>query len=85
MSWTFDDLYFYGRAFWYITSRTADGFPATFTRLPAGSVTTTDMAGPVWFAPSKQVYFQGGEIRPEELSAILVAYTGHGVFIASRY
>jgi hypothetical protein len=24
MSWTFDDLFFYGRAFWYITSRTAD-------------------------------------------------------------
>jgi len=27
---------FFGRAFWYITSRTADGYPATFTRLPAG-------------------------------------------------
>ena len=24
MSWTFDDLFFFGRAFWYITSRTAD-------------------------------------------------------------
>jgi phage portal protein BeeE len=71
MSWTFDDLYFYGRAFWYITSRTADGFPATFTRLPAGSVTTTDMAGPVWFAPSKQVYFQGGEIDPKNLVQFL--------------
>ena len=55
MSWTFDDLYFYGRAFWYITSRTADGFPATFTRLPAGSITTQDMQPPVWFAPSKEI------------------------------
>ena len=27
LSWTFDDLFFYGRAFWYITSRTADGYP----------------------------------------------------------
>jgi len=71
MSWTFDDLYMYGRAFWYITSRTADGFPATFTRLPAGSVTTTDMAGPVWFAPSSQVYFQGGEIDPKNLVQFL--------------
>jgi hypothetical protein len=71
MSWTFDDLYFYGRAFWYITSRTADGFPATFTRLPAGSVTTQDMAGPVWFAPSKEVYFQGGEIDPKNLVQFL--------------
>jgi phage portal protein BeeE len=71
MSWTFDDLYFYGRAFWYITSRTADGYPASFTRLPAGSVTTTDMAGPVWFAPSSQVYFQGGEIDPANLVQFL--------------
>jgi phage portal protein BeeE len=71
MSWTFDDLFFFGRAFWYITSRTADGYPASFTRLPAGSITTTDMAGPVWFAPSKQVYFQGGEIDPTNLVQIL--------------
>lgn len=71
MSWTLDDLLFYGRAFWYITSRTADGYPATFTRLPAGSITTTDMAPPVWFAPSSQVYFQGGEIDPTNLVQFL--------------
>ncbi len=71
MSWTLDDLMMFGRAFWYITSRTADGYPATFTRLPAGSITTTDMAGPVWFAPSSQVYFQGGEIDPTNLVQFL--------------
>jgi phage portal protein BeeE len=71
MSWTLDDLMMFGRAFWYITSRTADGYPASFTRLPAGSVTTTDMAGPVWFAPSSQVYFQGGEIDPGNLVQFL--------------
>jgi phage portal protein BeeE len=71
MSWTLDDLMMFGRAFWYITSRTADGYPASFTRLPAGSVTTTDMAGPVWFAPSSQVYFQGGEIDPYNLVQFL--------------
>jgi phage portal protein BeeE len=71
MSWTLDDLFFFGRAFWYITSRTADGYPASFTRLPAGSVTTTDQAGPVWFAPSSQVYFQGGEIDPTNLVQFL--------------
>ena len=71
MSWLLDDLLFFGRAFWYITSRTADGYPATFTRLPAGSITTTDMAGPVWFAPSSQVYFQGGEIDPANLVQFL--------------
>jgi len=71
MSWTLDDLFFFGRAFWYITSRTADGYPATFTRLPAGSITTTDQSGPVWFAPSTQVYFQGGEIDPANLVQFL--------------
>ena len=71
MSWTLDDLMMFGRAFWYITSRTADGYPASFTRLPAGSISTTDMSGPVWFAPSKQVYFQGGEIDPANLVQFL--------------
>ena len=51
LSWTFDDLFFYGRAFWYITSRTADGYPASYTRLPAAMVQTLDQSGPVWFAP----------------------------------
>jgi phage portal protein BeeE len=67
MAWTFDDLAFFGRAFWYITSRTADGYPASFTRLPAGSITTQDQDGPVWYAPSKEVYFQGGQIDPANL------------------
>jgi hypothetical protein len=71
MSWTFDDLLFFGRAFWYITSRTADGKPATFTRLPVGSVTTTDMVGPVWFAPSQQVFFNGGQLDPKDLVQFL--------------
>lgn len=71
MSWTYDDLLFFGRAFWYITSRTADGYPASFTRLPAGSITTTDMVGPVWFAPSKEVYFNGGQLDPKDLVQFL--------------
>jgi hypothetical protein len=71
MSWTLDDLMMFGRAFWYISSRTADGYPATFTRLPAGSITTTDMVGPVWFAPSKEVYFNGGMLDPTNLVQFL--------------
>ena len=67
MAWTFDDLFFFGRAFWYITSRTQDGYPASFTRLPAGSITTEDQSGPVWYAPSNAVYFQGGAIDPNLL------------------
>jgi phage portal protein BeeE len=64
IAWTFDDLAFFGRAFWYITSRTADGYPASFTRLPTGSISTTDMDGPVWYGPSSQIFFQGGELDP---------------------
>ena len=67
MAWTLDDLLYYVRAFWFVTSRTADGFPASFTRLPAGSVNTTDQIGPVFYSPSKEVYFQGGMIDPNDL------------------
>ena len=64
MAWTFDDLFFFGRAFWYITSRTQDGFPASFTRLPSGSITTPDQSGPVWYAPSNELYFNGEMLDP---------------------
>jgi len=76
MSWTFDDLFFFGRAFWYITSRTADGFPASFTRLPAAMVQTLDQAGPVWFAPSKQVVFQGAELDYNDVVQFLSPIQG---------
>ena len=76
LSWTFDDLFFYGRAFWYITSRTADGYPASYTRLPAAMVQTLDQAGPVWFAPSKQITFQGGELDPTNVVQFLSPIQG---------
>jgi hypothetical protein len=59
MAWTFDDLFFTGRCFWHVQSRTTDGFPASFTRLPAAMVTTMDQAGPVWFGPSNEILFNG--------------------------
>jgi hypothetical protein len=67
MAWLFDDLFFFGRAFLFINSRTADGFPNSFQRLPAAMVNTRDQAGPVWFAPSNEVYFQGGQIDSANL------------------
>lgn len=67
MSWLLDDLFFFGKATLFIQSRTADGFPNSFTRLPAAMVTYRDQAGPVFFAPSNEVYFQGGRIDPENL------------------
>jgi hypothetical protein len=76
MSWTFDDLFFFGRAFWYITSRTADGYPASFTRLPAAMVQTLDQSGPVWFAPSKQLVFNGGALNPDDVVQFLSPIQG---------
>jgi hypothetical protein len=76
LSWTFDDLFFYGRAFWYITSRTADGYPASYTRLPAAMVQTLDQAGPVWFAPSKDIVFNGGGLDPNDVVQFLSPIQG---------
>jgi hypothetical protein len=76
LAWTVDDLFFYGRAFWYITSRTADGYPASYTRLPAAMVQTLDQTGPVWFAPSKQIYFSGGELAAENVVQFLSPIQG---------
>jgi hypothetical protein len=58
-SWLFDDLFFTQRAFLAITARTADGFPSAFQRMPSAMVLTQDQAGPVFFAPSKQIMFSG--------------------------
>ena len=76
LAWLFDDLFFYGRSFLYVTSRTADGYPASFTRLPAAMVNTLDQTGPVWFAPSKQLTFQGGNLNPDDLVQFLSPIQG---------
>ena len=76
LSWTFDDLFFFGRAFWYITSRTADGYPSSYTRLPAAMVQTLDQAGPVWFAPSKDIVFNGGGLDPNDVVQFLSPIQG---------
>jgi len=76
MAWTFDDLFFYGCTFWYITSRTADGFAASYSRLPASMVQTLDQSGPIWYAPSKQIYFSGGEIDANNVVQFLSPIQG---------
>jgi hypothetical protein len=76
MAWTLDDLFFFGKCTWFIQSRTADGFPASFTRLPASMVQYRDQAGPVFFAPSQDVYFQGGRIEPENLVQFISGIQG---------
>ena len=67
MSWTADDLIFQGRAFWVVTSRFGNGFPATFAWIPAADVQSLDQAGPIWFGPSKQLVFQGLKLDPNDV------------------
>jgi len=69
--WIFDDLFFYGRCFLWITSRTADGYMASATRLPQGSISTEDMSGPVWFGKSDAIYFNGQLLPTEDVVQIL--------------
>jgi organic radical activating enzyme len=76
LAWTFDDLFFFGRAFWYVTSRTADGYPASYSRIPAAMIQTLDQTGPVWFAPSKQIMFQGAELNPDDVIQFLSPIQG---------
>jgi hypothetical protein len=69
--WVFDDLFFFGRAFLWITSRTSDGMMASATRLPQGSISTEDMSGPVWFGKSDAIYFNGQLLPTEDVVQIL--------------
>jgi hypothetical protein len=59
LAWLFDDLFFTQRAFLYVTERSSDGYPKAFQRMPSAMVLTQDQAGPVFFAPSKQITFSG--------------------------
>ena len=67
LSWLADDLIFWGRAYLFVTERTSDQYPSSYTRLPAAMVQTLDQSGPVYFAPSNKVLFNGMEIDPRNL------------------
>jgi len=71
MSFCADDLMFYGRSFWVVTERNAAGFPSAFTWIPAADVTTFDQAGPQWWGPSSQIYFQGIQLDTKDVVQFL--------------
>lgn len=73
---TVKDLMFVGRAFWYVTARYANGYPSSFTWLPADNVQTEDQAGPEWFGPAKKVSFQGVDVDPENVVQFLSPIPG---------
>jgi hypothetical protein len=76
LSWTADDMIFYGRAFWVVTKRFGNGFPAEFTWIPAADVQTRDQAGPQWFGPSKQITFNGLDLNPADVVQFLSPIQG---------
>ena len=92
LSWTADDLMFFGRAFWYCApeDRTADGYPSNFQRLPANLVQTLDQAGPLWYGPSKQITFMGMPIDSRDViqflspSQSLVSTAARSIEVAIR-
>lgn len=56
----FRDLWMYGRAFLWVSSRRADdNRPATFQWLPAANVSTPDQVGPQYFGMPQEIEFNG--------------------------
>jgi hypothetical protein len=56
----FSDLFFYGTAYAYITTRYSDGRPASFTWLPAANINSSQQTGiPQFFGPSPDLEFNG--------------------------
>ena len=56
----FSDLFFYGVAYAYITTRYSEGRPASFTWLPAANMSSTQQTGiPQYFGQSDELQFNG--------------------------
>lgn len=81
LSVTVRDLIMTGRAFWVVTSRYANGFPATFQWLPAANVSTPNNEGPQWFGAPDLVMFNGVQLDTRDVVTFLsgsqgIIYTG---------
>ena len=65
----FSDLFFYGVAYAYITSRYSDGRPASFTWLPAANMSSTQQTGiPQYYGQSDELEFNG---QPLDIANVL--------------
>lgn len=76
MANTFSDLFFQGRAFWYVMSRYSTGYPASFQWLPAANISTPDQSGPQFFSPSEDVEFNGAKLDPANVIQFLSPIMG---------
>jgi len=82
LSWTVADLVTFGRSFWFISSRTNDGYPASFSRLPAAMITSTDQVQNIWFSKASNLYFNGIEMNTNDVVQFLSG--NEGVAYASQ-
>ena len=74
---TADDLIFYGSAYWWITARNSQGFPVSFTWLPAADIQIRDQSGsPQRFGPSNAVMFNGIELPNDDVVQFLAPSEG---------
>lgn len=76
LAWIADDLIFHGRAFAYVTSRNAQGFPASFAWLPAEAV---DVQAAMWagnfpITEVESIRFNGTQLPTRDV----VAFWGNG-------
>ncbi len=56
----FSDMFFYGVAYAYVTTRYSDGRPASFTWLPAANIGSTEQSGyPQFYGNSTELEFNG--------------------------
>jgi hypothetical protein len=67
MGSTVGDLFMHGRAFWHISSRYSNGFPASFQWLPFATMGMLDETGPFWYGQSKQMTFAGQPLVTEDI------------------
>jgi hypothetical protein len=59
----FSDMFFYGAAYAYVTTRYSTGLPASFTWLPAANISSTEQTGiPQYFGPSTELEFNGSPL-----------------------
>jgi hypothetical protein len=73
----FSDMFFYGIAYAYITSRYSTGLPASFTWLPAANMSSTQQTGiPQFFGPSDQLMFNGQELNVADVVQVLSPIEG---------
>lgn len=73
---TVQDMILYGRAFWYVTTRYSNGFPASFTWLPQANVSTPQQQGPQFFGMPDEVEFNGLNLDVNNVITFLSPFQG---------